>query len=380
MEKFYDTFIQTVKCGVGWGELPKEGDWNKLFFLAKRHGLESIFYNAIKDAEQVPDELKEAAKKQYLAQMAQQMSQEYYAETFFEALRARGIRYMPLKGYVLRSLYPIPEHRTSCDVDVFYDREHGEDIEEILTALGFTNEGDSVNHAQWTYQKTTLETHHDLAAQKDLYQAYYEDVWSRLKTEDGVRYDFTDEDFYIYFMLHGAKHFSGGGFGMRTLLDIYIYNQAKVLDRAYIQAELEKLQIWTFTLQMERLSRVLFADEEGDETTELLSEYIFQSGTYGTEVNTAIRRGLQNNRSAKKAKRAYIITTIFPPYSLMKILYPVLEKAPILLPFAWVYKWFAVLFKRRKRLGAVMRNAQAFETGKVEKSIKVMEAVGLSNE
>ena len=380
MKTIYDVFLKTIKCGLGWGELPKDGEWEKLFALAKHHGLTSLFYNAVKEAEYVPAQVREAAKKLYLAQTAQQMSQEYYAEALFEKFTERKIRYMPLKGYVLRKLYPTPEHRTSCDVDVFYDKERKAETDEILTSLGFINEGDSVNHGEWVYQKVTLETHHELAAQKDKYHEYYQDVFSRLKTQDGVRFDFTDEDFYIYFTVHGAKHFNAGGFGVRTVLDTYIYNKEKALNRAYLQAELEKLGLWTFALAIEALANVWFGEGVETEDTELLGEFIFESGTYGTEGHLAISRGLGKNNSAKKAKSAYLRRTIFPPFSTMKTMYPILNKAPFLLPFTWVCKWFKVLFKRRKRVKTVMSNAKTFEDEKVAKAAKVMGIVGFSKE
>ena len=378
MKNTYELFLKTIKCGVGEGDLPTDAEWGKVFALAKHHGLTSMFYNAVKDAENVPADIKTTAKTLYLAQTAQQMAQEYYAEAFFDGLKARGIRYMPLKGYVLRKLYPTPEHRTSCDVDVFYDKNRKTEMEEILTSLGFINKGDSINHGEWVYQKVTLETHHELAAQKDLYHEYYKDVWARLKTEDGVRYDFTDEDFYVYFLEHGAKHFTLGGFGVRTVLDVYIYNKEKKLDREYLQAELDKLGLLQFALALERLSRVWFGEETEDEETERLGEYIFESGTYGTEQHLAIKRGLDEGDSAKKAKRTYFRKTVFPPLSTMKNLYPVLNKAPFLLPFAWVYKWCEILLKRRKRVKVVMKNMQSFEEEKMSKSAKVMDIVGFS--
>ncbi len=71
-----------------------------------------------------------------------------------------------------------------------------------------------------------------------VWTAYYEDIKKRL-IRDGKHafaYHFTDNDFYIYFITHAYKHYSGSGTGVRTLVDCYIYNKKKgeLLDYDYI--------------------------------------------------------------------------------------------------------------------------------------------------
>jgi hypothetical protein len=54
-------------------------------------------------------------------------------------------------------LYPSPEARTSCDIDVFYDKARRADVEEILTAFGFEKHSDSANHGEWVKDEITVE-------------------------------------------------------------------------------------------------------------------------------------------------------------------------------------------------------------------------------
>lgn len=53
----------------------------------------------------------------------------------------------------------------------------------------------------------------------------FDNVFDKLtkKSENSLEYVFKEEDFYIYFMVHTYKHLAGGGMGLRTILDVYLY-------------------------------------------------------------------------------------------------------------------------------------------------------------
>ena len=107
-------------------------DLDMLYGLAKVHSVGNLFYKAIQDRQDLPDDLKEKAKSHYLGNIQQQILQDYYAEQIFRALNEENIKYMPLKGYYLRKLYPSPELRTSCDIDFFYDVSRTNDLKTIM--------------------------------------------------------------------------------------------------------------------------------------------------------------------------------------------------------------------------------------------------------
>ena len=45
-------------------------------------------------------------------------------------------------------------------------------------------------------------------------------------------------------MVHTYKHYAGGGMGLRTILDVYLYlRKNKELDFSYVEKELGKLNI-----------------------------------------------------------------------------------------------------------------------------------------
>ena len=349
-------------------------DWDALYESAKMHSVENIFYQAIKDRLDVPDTLKEKVKKHYLGNIYQQISQDYYSEQIFNALNKKNIPYMPLKGYALRKLYPNPELRTSCDVDFFYDVSRTEELSEIMQSEGFVEEKGGRNHSVWRREMITFEPHFYLLSDNKKFHRYYQDVWEKLKCESGSLYSFTDEDFYIFFMVHSAKHFTHGGFGIRTVLDIHIYNQAKTLNREYLLCEFEKLGLVQFVETIEKISRCWFEGETMDEKLECVSDYIIESGSYGVSLHRVMINNVKEN-SVTKSKFVYLIRTLFLPYPQMKRRYPILQKCPVLLPFYWIRRWFAVIFKRRKNIKKTVQTMQLITDKKVEKYSKILEII-----
>ena len=59
---------------------------------------------------------------------------------------------------------------------------------------------------------------------------------------------FSDNDFYVYFIVHTYKHFLNSGMGLRTVLDVYLYvsNLQEKLDFDYIEEQLKKLDAYDF--------------------------------------------------------------------------------------------------------------------------------------
>ncbi|MBR2025335.1 MAG: hypothetical protein IKA02_05965, partial [Clostridia bacterium] len=89
--------------------------------------------------------------------------------------------------------------------------------------------------------------------------------------------------------------------------------------------------------------------KECDEVSKFITAKIFNSGVYGTLVNSLKSDALKfskgtDEKGAKRKKRLYMI---FLPYNKMCAVFPILHKAPILLPFLWVWRLIrAVLFRR----------------------------------
>ena len=167
---------------------------------------------------------------------------------------------------------------------------------------------------------------------------------------------FNAEDCLVYTLMHSYKHFSYGGDGLKTLIDVY-YILKNISDLDYVEIETEKLGIKTFALKIIELSKKAFSNTTLTEEETAILDYMFESNAYGTIKNKIAIKS--DGESVSGAKKRYIIKKIFPPYKDMLLLYPILKKACILLPFLWVVRLVKKLFskksidKHKKGIGSV---------------------------
>lgn len=267
------------------------------------------------------------------------------------ALEKEGIWYMPLKGCLMKDLYPRYGMRQMADNDILVDPDRRKDVRKIMEGLGFSTEQyDMSNHD--VYHKlpvSNFEMHHYLinGESNDELETYYLDVKDRLIKDEGNEYGyhFTDEDFYLFMMAHEYKHYVQSGTGLRSLLDTYVYLKQKQdrMDWKYIRQETEKMGIATFEQENRLLSMHLFAGEPLSAKEQKMLDYILSSGTYGTIANGV------NNQIQKKGRMGFFLSRVFMPMNMMKNLYPVLRKAPWLYPAMVLWRLISKFFTNNKK-------------------------------
>ena len=194
-------------------------DDETLYRQAVKHEVGNLLYLARMEDPAFDPRVRAALERRLFASVSQQVRQESEAAAAFAALREENIPFLPMKGIVLRPLYPKPEMRTSCDVDLLYDERRRADVAAVMARLGFTDAGGDANNEEYTKGPVTVETHRHLCMQLPRIDAYYADIFARLVPVSGSEYRMTDEDFYIYQTVHAMKHFVAGGTGLRTVLD-----------------------------------------------------------------------------------------------------------------------------------------------------------------
>lgn len=162
-------------------------------------------------------------------------------------------------------------------------------------------------------------------------------------------YKQTNEDFYIFMIVHMSKHFTMGGCGLRSMMDLWLYLQRnkKILDMNYINAALEVLGLAQFNEKMIQLTKVWFEDQPMTPFFESLSAYLMTSGIYGTKEHNTGQRVAKADKDAKVGQVKIWVGVIFLPYKNMCLMYPYLEKYPFLLLWAWVQRIFKKFFKKK---------------------------------
>ncbi|MGN0414704.1 MAG: nucleotidyltransferase family protein [Agathobacter sp.] len=281
----------------------------------------------------------------------------------FQYMDAEHIWHMPLKGAVLKELYPRQEMRQMADNDILFDANYEAAVNDYFVREGY----EVISYAKGNhdvYEKEPVynfEMHTSLfgEAHNEVWAEYYKDIQSRLnKSDEHFLYSFTDEDFYIYFIVHAYKHFDGCGTGIRYFVDSYVYQNAKKLDWSYIERELDKLGVLAFEKTFRSISMKIFGKGEAvsqlsGEEYSMLCDSMF-AGTYGN-LQSGIGKKLHKiqgneDRITKNTKVKYIIGRLFPPMSFIKTYYPFIYRTKILIPFFVIYRIFRGIIPNGKRL------------------------------
>lgn len=285
-------------------------------------------------------------------------------------LEENGIWYMPLKGVILKDMYPKLGLREMSDNDILFDGGYRKQVRDYFVSLGYAVEhyNDGFHDV---YQKKPIfnyEMHVELYGDKrPIFRSYYENVKERLIKDDGnaFGYHFTDEDFYIYLVLHAYKHFNySESIGARHLIDIYVYlNKKPSLDFAYIENELEKLGVLQFDRDCRELVNEIFDRVEDFDIFRLSDEMRKTLEAFMLNMFNLSRAGKVENGIRKKGKFGYLMSRIFPGVEHMKKYKPFFAKR-WLLPLGWIYRAFDILFTR---LGKTVKEVKMIARSKQTK-------------
>ena len=201
-----------------------------------------------------------------------------------------------------------------------------------------------------------FEIHRTLFNEKKtvLLYEYYKDIEDRLVRESEFGRKLTDEDFYIYLIAHMYKHYSNRGTGLRSLADTFVFLNkfADVLDREYVDAELEKLELSDFERKVSSLSRKVFTNTPLTEKEEKTLDHFIFSSVYGdpetAETNKYLRA--MDHDVSDKSKKKYFRSRVFLSGEKLKQNYPFVNKHRVLYPALVVYRPIKGLIMRPKSI------------------------------
>ena len=331
----------------------QEFDWELAYKIGKSHQiLPMLYYVALESEWTVPDQIGTRLETNTFQCVFIDQNQLYEISQIEKQFEENEIDYLPLKGSNLKYLYPKTEMRTMGDADILIRTEQYEKIKPVMQQLGYEEILESDHELIWDKRGALhLELHKRLipSYNKDYY-AYFGDGWKLAHKTNSSKYEMCDEDQFIYLFAHYAKHYRDAGIGIRHLTDLYVFlNVKRDTDMAYVERELEKLQLLSFYKNSLETIDVWFHGKEDSQMSDFMTNKIFGSGSYGTYENHLLSDGLKTSKSTKKeyVKRRKILKLIFPSAKALSKKYTVLKKMPFLLPFVWIYRWIgALLFKR----------------------------------
>ena len=317
--------------------------------ISKAHSLSALLYKAIVDVKaSIDKEYLVKLEEPYLLNVRKVASFNKERKELYQYLNDNDIDYLPLKGIILKDYYPDNSIREFADNDILFDENKDKLVKDFFIKRDYEIEVfRKTNHDVYLKKPFfNFEMHRSLFGEtgdNKKVVAYFKDHLNKAPIKENKEHYLSNEDFYIYFTAHSYKHYHVSGCGIRTLIDYYLFLKNNELDFDYINKELEKIDLLDFSNEIKDLSIKLFDNEPLNEKEEEMLLYIASSGTYGT-VEHSVAKGIK-----EKGKFGYFMSRIFPPYSFYKNAYPWAYKTVILIPIAWLCRFFRIIFKNPKR-------------------------------
>ena len=306
----------------------------------------------------------------------EQMNKDY--ECICKILEEEKIPYIPLKGAVIRDFYPEPWMRTSCDIDILVKEEDLERAAKAISEkLSFKSDGSRDYHdiSMFSESCTHLELHFNIKENMENIDGVLSDVWkySQSDTDGGYRYKMTNEFLLFHIVSHMAYHVKCGGCGIRAFIDLYLLENNLSYDESKLLCLCEKCSIDTFRKAVEKLSAVWMGQQEHDELSKQLEEFILDGGLYGDIESAAAIKQTKNGGRTK-----YLLTLVFQPYEVLKEKYPVLKKHKWLIPFYQMKRWCKLAVTERGRYaGCYLKAGKSFTESEIDKKVKLFKVLEL---
>ncbi len=344
IKKYFLDMVSASIKGLPIPSCPENISGELIYKLSVKNAVQGILYLAVKNGSvTLSAETESKLQKSYMAILAREASQQEEIEYIRNAFNKENIEFMFLKGTHLKSLYPVPEMRFMVDMDILVKEESMNKGGKLILARGFTqemNNGKDIVLVKKPF--LTIELHKMLFVEDYFMHDYFTSVWDRVELVNGCEYKMPVNDLYVYTLAHLAEHYLEAGSCFRPLMDLYLMEKIySELDFEYINEQFEKIGIEKFAVKIRQLCKCAFDGAKYNDDLVTMENYI----VFGAPVKNAdeVAKVARTNKS--KSKR--FMESAFPNLKHMKLKYPILEKAPFLLPIFWVVRFFEFVFLKK---------------------------------
>lgn len=329
--------------------------------LAHEHGVANLLYYALpylSESQQPNEQERKNLKELAYAAAAREALQQRELDAILGRFEAEHITVLPLKGCVIKQLYPKPDMRYMSDTDLLFDAAQASKVKEIIEELGYITQKYDQGETDFYISPTRMnyELHRSLRDEgfNESSRRFLDALFSYAKPQHGKEYvlELPEEEHYAYLLCHFVKHLINGGIGVRQVMDIYFCKCQWSFDEKKLRTLLKELELTEFAATLERLAECWFGSGTDDAVTEELGAYILGSGRFGTDAQRVTDRMLREQGNSNRM--VYILRRVFLPYQTMAGYFPSLKKAPFLLPFYWVFRLFRGIFCRKDKLSNEM--------------------------
>ncbi len=286
-------------------------------------------------------------------------------EIMSQKLSENSIPHMPVKGWYLRTLYPVPELRTFGDIDILIRKQDREKADKIFIQNGYNAKENWEPTYSYYNDLSRCEVHTELM-DSDLGKgeqviSFFSFALETAEKDTGERLSPQKDIHLIYLFCHLAKHLYKGGAGIRMYMDIALFIKANsdVLNFEKLYKDFKELHLEQFfktvTLACCEWFQIELPFEINDiksNSTEILKEYTFNADLFGKTRDKSVI-SIRNNEYASKA--SVLRETLFPSTQKIEERYKFIKGRKYLLPVAWVARGFVNLKEIPKKLKYVKK-------------------------
>ncbi len=262
-----DYLVHLLRCVIK-GETPhskpERVTYEDLYQMAKMHNIESMVFAALESQLEAGlyQEWQQATDRNVLKSILQDEAE----KELVGALSKAGIKVLALKGAIMKYLYPQEDYRQMSDIDILFEKGKDNQVRQVAEACGYTTTHFHKDRLG-VYEKmpyVSVELQACLVYNHPDQQDYYDGIWERLIEDSKVKncYYMNKEDFWIYLLVHHAKHYYEGGCGIRPVLDLYLYEQkyGDSIDWESVNHVLRGFRLLDFSQDMRGLAKAWFGE------------------------------------------------------------------------------------------------------------------------
>lgn len=356
-------FLSIMNIAVhGQDVLLSDPNWRYLLELASQHSLLPMF---VKVASKYPEfqSLKNyspISKKAMFAVAYQVKSTGSFLE-LYKAFSNEGIYPIVMKGLICRQLYiPYDNYRPSGDEDILIQIKDYVKVKKILEDSGYHTTFEVEPSQLTTVQEIPfknvntgllIELHlNPIGCENDFrvkMNNYFKSVFKNYREVEinGVKIrTMSHTDHFLYLVLHAFKHFTSGGFGIRQMLDILLYDEkyGNHIDWKYLIKVFDELKITDFISDLISIGNQYIGFDlkllsnpkcPNDLLDDIISCGVFGSETKVQQTSIQFTNAAMANKDSDSILR--IIHTAFPGRAYMQTFNPEINDKPWLIVPEW---------------------------------------------
>ena len=355
----YELIEHSLNNKVFKFDSPNEEELTKIIF---ENGLVGLLFEAIDKTSFKMQKYYQMLFKAFGSFLSKDLQQQVIIEQLKDIFNQKKIEHIFLKGTHLKSLYPKSYMRGMGDIDVIVKLDRFNDARKALEANNYKfTSATSHHHSYVSIEGIDVELHQSITSIVEYEnKTFLKDIWNHVVQIDQYTYGLKHEFEYVYLLTHLVRHIRTSGVGIRSLLDIYIYEQAykEVIDYHLLDQYLKASNLKVFNYKVKHLNHIFTnqSSPDGDDMNTI--NFITSSGIHGTgtEHDLYVSKRTHEQTRLKKSKFRFLLGEVFPSRARIQESYPYLKKHPYLLPWSWFIRLFKQFFKvknTKKRLKAV---------------------------